>query len=135
MRKLILTTSGAILAFVLGAGSASAAGLGPPHRGFYVDGTVYNTIGTKTDFSGTGAPLHSFDAIYDLGGGSLLNVAEAKPGDRDFNGGRWMVLPISWNIAPVQYTSEEEILDAEQLGDIEIGDPIKFFECPVIRAN
>ena len=40
-------------------------------------------------------PGHSFDRIYVLGDG-LLNVAEAKPGDRDYNGGRWMVLPVTW---------------------------------------
>jgi hypothetical protein len=114
-----------------------AAGNGPPQVGFLVDGTPYRTVGTKTDFSTTGAPAHSFDTIYDLGGGGLLNVASSAPGDRDYNGGRWMVLPVTWNVSPHQLMSEEEVLAAEDAGDISIGDPVKYFECPVIklRAN
>ena len=46
-----------------------------------------------------GAPAHSYDRIYVLGDG-LINVAEAKPGDRDYNGGRWMVLPVTWAAGP-----------------------------------
>lgn len=134
MRRLFTILTGATLALALGVGSV-AAGNGPPHIGFIVDGTTYRTIGTKTDFSGTGAPAHSFDTIYDLGGGGLLNVASSAPGDRDYNGGRWMVLPVTWNVAPVQLMSEEEILAAEEDGDITIGDPVKYFECPVIKLQ
>jgi hypothetical protein len=133
MRRLISIATGATLALALGVGSA-AAGNGPPHVGFIVDGDAYRTVGTKTDFSGTGAPAHSFDTIYALGG-SLLNVASSAPGDRDFNGGRWMVLPVTWNVAPVQFMSEEEILAAAEDGDITIGDPVKYFECPVIKLQ
>jgi hypothetical protein len=135
MRRLISILTGATLALTLGVGSV-AAGNGPPQVGFLVDGTPYRTVGTKTDFSGTGAPAHSFDTIYDLGGGGLLNVASSAPGDRDYNGGRWMVLPVSWdNIAPTQFMSEEEILAAALAGDITIGDPVKYFECPVIKLQ
>jgi len=62
-------------------------------------------------------------------------VAEAAPGDRDYNGGRWMVLPITWNIAPVQFTSDTQILAAASVGDIVIGDPVKYFTCPVIKVQ
>jgi hypothetical protein len=133
MRKLFSMAAGATLVLALGVGSVAAGG--PPHLGFYVDGTTYRTIGTPTDFQNTGAPASSYDTIYDLGGGSLLNVASSKPGDRDFNGGRWMVLPVMWNVAPVQYTSEEQILAAAEAGDITIGDPVKYFECPVIQMH
>jgi len=66
---------------------------------------------------------------------NLLNVASSAPGDRDYNGGRWMVLRITWNVAPVPYTSEEQILAAADAGDIAIGDPVKYFECPVIKLQ
>jgi hypothetical protein len=115
------------------AASAVAAG-GPPHIGFYVDGAQYRTVGTPTDFSQTGAPAHSFDRIYVLGNG-FLNVAEAKPGDRDYNGGRWMVLPVTWaaGAAPVQLTSAEQVQAYAAAGMLTIASsPVKLFECPVI---
>lgn len=138
MRRIITITATTLLALALGAGAASANnGKGPPHIGFFVDGEMYRTVGTNTDFSGTGAPDHSFDIIYALGddanGDPLLNVAEAKPGDSDYNGGRWMVLPVSWNITPVQLTSAEQVLLYESMNWLEIADePVKLFECPVI---
>jgi hypothetical protein len=113
----------------------SAAAGGPPAVGFYVDGQLYRTIGTPTDFSGTGAPASTYDKIYALGSG-LRNVAEAKPGDTDFNGGRWMVLPVTWLVAPYQLTSAEEVLAAEEDGKLTISDtPARLFFCPVIRIQ
>src|SRR3970040_1743870 len=74
---------------VAGAGVVAAAGAGGvPGPAFYVDGELYRTVGTPTDFSHTGAPDHSFDVIYDFGG-VQTNVAEAAPGQPGFNGGGW----------------------------------------------
>ena len=115
--------------------AAPAAAGGPPDLAFYVDGVRYRTIGTPTDLSNTGAPAHSFDRIYALGG-SLANVAEAKPGDRDYNGGRWMVLPVTWHTSAVQLTSAEQVLDYSEAGLLSIATtPAKMFVCPVIPAN
>jgi hypothetical protein len=108
---------------------------GPPGIGFYVDGELYRTVGTPTDFADTGAPSHTYDTIYALGGG-LRNVAEAKPGDRDFSGGRWQVFGVTWHITPYQLTSAEEVLEAEEAGDLTIADaPMRSFECPVIPVG
>ena len=73
-----------------------------------VDDQLYRTVGTPTDFSQTGAPDSTYDKIFALGNG-LRNVAEAKPGDRDFNGGRWMGMPITWHVTPYQLTSAEAV--------------------------
>jgi len=108
---------------------------GPPHVGFYADGTLYRTIGTPTDFSGTGAPASSFEAIYALGG-DLTNVAAAAPGDPGFRGGRWMVLPVTWNSTPVQLTSGDQVLAYAAAGKLTIASaPVKEFECPVIPIH
>ena len=117
------------------AGSVAAGG--PPGPAFYVDDVVYRTVGTPTDLSDTGAPAHTFDTIYALGNG-LMNVAEAAPGDRDYNGGRWMVLPVTWapGVTPVQYTNDAQILAAAQAGLLTIGSaPVKQFVCPVIKLT
>ena len=115
-------------------GASSALAGGPPGVGFYVDGAVYRTVGTPTNLSGTGAPAFTYDRIYALGDG-LLNVAEAKPGDTDYNGGRWMVLPVTWaaGVTPVQYTSDSQVLAAAEAGSLTIAEaPVKQFVCPVI---
>ncbi len=129
-----LTGAAAATALLLTIGATAVAAGGPPHIGFYVDGATYRTVGTPTDFSATGAPARSFDRIYVLGGG-LMNVAEAKPGDRDYNGGRWMVLPVTWTAGatPVQLTSAEQVDAYAAAGMLTIASaPVKLFECPVI---
>jgi hypothetical protein len=89
------TAPAAILAAVPAAALAGLALAGPAQAGvsgpaFWIDGELYRTVATPTDLSNTGAPDSTFDAIYSFAG-NQRNVAEAKPGDRDFNGGRWQV--------------------------------------------
>lgn len=135
IRRLVAGTTAALFALSLAA-SAVAAG-GPPSLAFYVDGVRYRTVGTPTDFSGTGAPASSYDRIFILGDG-LAGVAEAKPGDADFNGGRWMVLPVVWapGITPVQLTSAEAVEAYAAAGMLTIAAaPVKLFECPVIPVG
>lgn len=129
-----LTAAAAAAALLLSLAASAVAAGGPPVIGFYVDGEAYRTVGTPTDFSGTGAPAHSFDRIFVLGDG-LANVAEAKPGDRDYSGGRWMVLPVTWaaGVTPVQLTSAEQVAAYAAAGMLTIASsPVKLFECPVI---
>lgn len=120
---------------VLSIAAVPVAAGGPPSPGFYVDGAIYATVGTPTDLSGTGAPADTYDRIYALGNG-LRNVAEAKPGDTDFNGGRWTVLPVTWHVAPVQLTSAEQVEAYDAAGWLTIADaPVRQFVCPVIRIQ
>ena len=128
-RRIAGALSGAAL--LLSVASSSVAAGGPPALAFYVDDVRYRTVGTPTDFFDTGAPASTFDKIYALGNG-LINVADAKPGDTDFNGGRWAVYGITWHIAPVQYTNDGEILAAALAGDISISaTPVREFFCSV----
>jgi hypothetical protein len=74
----------------------------------------------------------TFDKIYNLGTG--INVADAKPGDRDFNGGRWQVYTVTWaaGVTPVQYTNDQQILAAQAAGLLTINPiPVKEFFCNV----
>jgi hypothetical protein len=90
-RKRILSSVAALGLAVGGAailaGPASAAGVSGP--AFYVDHVLYRTVATPTDLSGTGAPDHSFDAIYAFA--DQRSVADSAPGYPGFNGGRWQV--------------------------------------------
>lgn len=116
------------LAVTLTFGSIALAKGGPPAGVIYAHDQQYKTIGTPTNLPDQG----KFDTIYVLGG-ELANVADAAPGDMDFNGGRWKVRPINWlTISPKQFTNAEEIHDAVDAGQISIGDVVKRFECPMI---
>ena len=129
MRRLITAVAGIGLLLSIAAGSASAGG--PPKVGFYVDDVLHRTVGTPTDFTNTGAPASTYDKIYALGAG-LRNVAEAKPGDRDFNGGRWAVYPVTWNVPPYQITSDAALLAAAANNELSIAStPVRLFFCNV----
>src|SRR5512143_3895451 len=101
-----VTAGASAIALLASIGASGVLAAGPPSLAFYVDDVRSETVGAPTDFFGTGAPDSSFDKIYDLGTG--INVAEAKPGDTDFNGGRWQVYLVTWaqGVTPVQYTND-----------------------------
>lgn len=133
------------VAFAAPGGNGNGAG-GVTGPAIYVDGEVYRTVGTPTDFSGTGAPAHSYDTIYAVGGGQH-NVATAAPGDTDYNGGRWMVHALAYN---TDYATTVAGHDANGSGDLDSDEEINAaladagpagatdagivasFECPVI---
>jgi hypothetical protein len=119
---------------------ASAGVTGPA---FYVDGSLYRTVGTPTDLSGSGAPAQAWDLIYDFGG-AQPNVAEAAPGDPDYNGGRWqvhaLVFPNGYAAALADgdvdgdgvIDSAAEVQAALTAGSAVDGGVVKQFECPAI---
>ncbi len=141
-RILALTGLGSLAAALL----ATAAVAGPPAPSFYVNGTLYRTVGTPTNFSRTGAPASSFDTIYQFFGAQTYNVATAAPGDPGFNGGRWQVVGLSF----ADYDAALAAHDANSSGDFDttaevqavLADGsatslgvVKSFECPVIPLH
>ena len=95
--------------------------------------------------TGTGAPAHSFDTIYEFFG-AQLNVATAAPGDAGYNGGRWMVHGLDWNTsyedAVAEHGGSNGVIDtnaeiAAVLADGGAGGAttfeVKRFVCPVIK--
>jgi len=136
LRKLtiLLALVGATLLLV--PGTALAQGVSGP--AIYVDGQAYRTVGTPTDFSQTGAPDHSFDTIYDIAG--QMNVATAAPGDRDYNGGRWMVHALQVLDLDAADTNDSGDLDSAAEVEAAIANGfavdlgvVKYFECPIIK--
>jgi hypothetical protein len=130
-RRFAAAATGAALLISVAASTVAAGG--PPSLAFYVDDVRYRTVGTPTDFTNTGAPSFTYDKIPALGNG-LANVAEAKPGDTDFNGGRWAVYAVSWTagVTPVQLTNDQDVLAWEAAGKLTVSDaPVKLFFCSV----
>jgi hypothetical protein len=146
MRRLTIVVAllGAALFVLPGAAFAAGNGAGGVSGpAFYVDGELYRTVGTPTDLSGTGAPVHSFDTIYAIEG--QPNVATAAPGDSGYNGGRWMVHALTFT----DYQAALAAVDTNMSGDIDsnaevqaaisggfvtANTVVKQFECPVIPA-
>lgn len=126
----------------LAATPAQAAVSGPA---FWIDGSLYRTVATPTDLTETGAPEATYDAIYSFGG-AQLNVAEAKPGDVDFNGGRWavhqLVFPSGYDAAlasgdangngVIDSTAELELAYADGTA-VDTGNVLARFVCTVNR--
>ncbi len=133
------------LTVALGAASSAVAGSGGvTGPAIYVNGQLYRTVNTPTDFSKTGAPDSSFDTIYDFGG-LQLNVATAAPGDPGYNGGRWRVHALSFtNYAAAvaqfdangsgNFDSASEVNAALAAGAAKDLGVVKSFECPVIHV-
>lgn len=99
---------------------APAASAGVSGPAFYVDGDLYRTVGTPTDLEHTGAPDSSYDAIYAFSG-HQRNVAEAAPGDTDYNGGRWQVHALDF---PTGYPAALSSGDANHNGVIDSTDEL-----------
>jgi hypothetical protein len=143
MKRRILTTLTALAAggvLVTGGLAAGSGGVSGP--AFYVDGQLYRTVATPTSLPAT-APAHSFDTIYEFFG-VQTNVAEAAPGDSDYNGGRWMVHGLSF----ADYDAAVAAYDANGSGDFDSAEEvqsavadgaasdlgvIKRFVCPAIK--
>ena len=106
----------------------AAAQQGPPTNRIYANDELFTGVNAPGDLPNHG----KFDAIYVLGPG-LMAVADAAPGDRDYNGGRWEVRFITWLTIPAQqFTNDGQIAMAAAAGQIRIGDVVRRFECPLI---
>lgn len=139
-RRIMTTAAAGAVASVAFAAPALAGVTGPA---FYVDGEFYRTVLTPTDLSGTGAPDHAWDVIYEFSD-AQANVADSAPGDTDYNGGRWQVHLLSF---PEGYAaavadgdldgdgvldSAEEVAAALAAGSAVDEGVVRQFECPVI---
>ena len=144
-RRLFPLAAALAVSGVLAAGAAAGPGAGGvTGPAFFVDGELYRTVNTPTDLPAT-APEHSFDVIYEFFG-VQMNVAEAAPGDRDYNGGRWMVHGLSFVNYPAalaafdangsgEFDSAEEVEAAIAAGAATDLGVVKLFVCPAIPLS
>jgi hypothetical protein len=118
MARLLSLSAAAAAAAALAASALAGSG-GVTGPAFYVDGSLYRTVATPTTLPAN-APAHSFDTIYDLGG-LQPNVAEAAPGDGDYNGGRWLVHAVSF----ADYAAAVAAFDANDSGDLDSAEEVE----------
>lgn len=134
--------------------SSVSADPGKPNfsEAIWADGELFGTKGTTT----LPAPLEhnrqSFDNLYAVTNSNnpagQLPIAEAAPGNPDYNGGRWFTHTVEWTaagfmahgIVPI-LTSEEDLLHHQNLGHLVItqgsfpGGPQVYFQCPLLPVK
>jgi hypothetical protein len=146
MRRLVLTAIAVMAAFVWATSAFGGASVAK-NAVMYVDGVQYRTVDTPAFFNANAgaAPAHTWDTLYVFPSGPdsffQLHVADAAPGDSDFNGGRWIVKAVifttSYASAAAAYGGANGVFDndAEVLAAISGGAATAFeafrFECPV----
>jgi hypothetical protein len=118
MSKLLALGAWVVLCGVLAAAALGAGAGGVTGPAFYVDGELYRTVATPTALPAS-APEHSFDKIYEFFG-VQTNVAAAAPGDRDYNGGRWMVHGVSF----ADYEAAVAVFDTNGSGDFDSAEEV-----------
>ena len=133
-----------ILCVAVAVSQAWAAGA--IRNAIWVHDRLYGTVGTPTTFKSP--PPQSLDVIYSFANSGLKgqrSVAEAAPGDPDFNGGRWKVMGVSFTAQGLDAFDKDddgnvdmEITNAEDLwsyvdsGDLLVMDTGIRFECPLL---
>ena len=95
----------------------------------WADDALYRTVGTPTQFHpGQG----KFDALFT---GSFKDgigaISEAKPGDQDYNGGRWAVYALKAGVT-TDYSNASSVDDLN-MHDFELAGV--YFECPLLPYN
>jgi hypothetical protein len=123
--------------------AVAVAGVGPPAvDAFWVDGALYRTVATPSMLPDHG-PKDGIFVFNNLDG--QRGVAEAKPGDRDYNGGRWQVYVLAFTedgldyydadhdgVMDTELTSWEDVESAIDMGYLEQVALGPSFVCPVI---
>ncbi|UCF29807.1 MAG: hypothetical protein JSV26_06830 [bacterium] len=125
---------------------AMAGGATRVAEAVWAHGQVYDTVITPTTF--ISPPGHSSDIIYSFMMSGLQgqrSVAEAAPGDPEYNGGRWNVYLAVFTAAGVEVhdengdgtvdlelTSADEVVLHETLGHLETFPADFYFECPLL---
>jgi hypothetical protein len=116
----------------------------------YADGAVWGTKGTTDLPAPRSSTLQSYDKLFVFvnGAAGQLPVAEAAPGNRLYNGGRWFTQTVMWTAAGLSahdplpvLMSYDDIQLHYSLGHLAIapgsppGGPSPFFQCPLLPVK
>ena len=126
---------------IAGSASADAPNFGPA---IYGDGEAWGTKGLADLPAPNEHNAQSFDKLFQFTNGAegQLPVAEAAPGNPNYNGGRWNAQSVTWTAAgladnnplPV-LTSYDEIMDYHEQGYLSITSAGSYFECPLLPVK
>jgi len=137
MYKKVLTLVFALTLLIVAAIPAFAAG---PNFGaaIYADGETWGTKGTTDLPAPNENNRQSFDGLFKFPGGEIegqLAVAEAAPGNPNYNGGRWIEYNVTWNGTPELVTSYAQLHALAQSGAVTITETGNYFQCPLLPTK
>jgi hypothetical protein len=117
----------AFLQMVAGPNLSEAKGpLGRPH--IWADCELFVSVATPGTFGPDQGP---FDELYAGGNGfkdGVPLISDSKPGDQDYNGGRWHLNLLKAGVSPDKYENACSVEDLD-LSDFESTND--YFECPL----
>jgi hypothetical protein len=94
----------------------------------WADGELFDSVVTPATFKPESDP---FDELY--AGGIFKDgielISESKPGDQDYNGGRWHLNVLKDGVDPDKYADVDSVKDLDP-NDFESTD--MYFECPLL---
>ena len=140
----MLFVMGLTAGLVLSSSTIALAQGGPrPRPTTWVDGELFAGVVTPATFDPASG---NFDELYAIGdkcenpamGDSFLGgaplISESKPGDQDYNGGRWHMNVLKDGVDCDKYATADKVEDLD-LDDFESTD--NYFECPLLprRGN
>lgn len=150
-RKAVLIMSLLVLSMMFAVPAFANPGKPTFEAALYGDGEVWGTKGAAA----LPAPknnLQSFDKLFVITNSNnpdaQLPVAEAAPGNPEFNGGRWFTHTVEWTqagfdahgVVPILKSYDDVMLHAS-LGHLAItpgsfeGGPPAYFECPMLPVK
>ena len=114
----------------IGAPQFSQGPLGRPQT--WVDGELFNGVVTPATFDPASDP---FDELYTCGGVGMFKdgvplISESKPGDQDYNGGRWHL-----NVFTGGDSCDGTADRVEDLNLAEFMSTGMYFECPLLPVR
>ena len=105
----------------------------------WCDGQLFGVTVTPKDVPNKGP----FDVLYNFAGGQR-SISDSKPGDTDYNGGRWEVTPVAFTPAGLlvfdqdndgkvdsELISDVDVAQAEAASLLTVGAPVRYFVCPL----
>ena len=100
----------------------------------WADCQLYASVVTPAKFNPDSDP---FDELYAADFTTFKDgyglISESKPGDQDYNGGRWHLNVLKSNVDPNKYINACSVEDLD-LNDFE--STLNYFECPLLpRRN
>jgi|GEM_PF-4660466 len=93
----------------------------------WADGELFNSVVTPATFKPESTP---FDTLYTADfAGDVAHISDAKPGDQDYNGGRWHHLVLKDGVDADKYSDVSSDTELE-ISDFNATD--MYFECPLL---
>jgi hypothetical protein len=147
--KLITSLAMYFLVLLIAPFAADAKGPLRASAAIWAHGELYGTVGTPAVFMDP--PEGTTDTLYNFQMSGLTgqrSISDAAPGDPDFNGGRWAVVPVTFTASGMavhdpdgngevnfELTSADQVYEHVNLGHLVLGDTTIYFECPLLPGH